>query len=205
MGSAASVANSIGQKTRAVGFYEKIRVMDPMNIPSLRGLGALYLRVGRYEDAIEVSEQILSISPDYPQGHLDLANAYLLQGEYEAAMAEVDKNKPHAFVPYVKARILFRQGRDAEAQIIVNQLLETTAQDLSVGMAGVYAEGGDLDAAFAWLEIAYQKRLFFLAYILNNMWMDNLKGDPRYPAFLEKMGLREYWEAMPAEYGGPQA
>ena len=38
---------------------------------------------------------------------------------------------------------------------------------------------------------------------LGNPRFKNLVSDPRYPLFLEKLGLLEYWQAMPPEYAGP--
>jgi hypothetical protein len=42
-----------------------------------------------------------------------------------------------------------------------------------------------------------------LVYFLGNTLFRNLTTDPRYPVFVEKLGLLEEWKAMPAEYGGP--
>jgi len=48
-----------------------------------------------------------------------------------------------------------------------------------------------------------EKRDTIFSTILGNPVLRRLKDDPRYPILLEKIGLREDWEAMPTEYGGP--
>jgi hypothetical protein len=47
------------------------------------------------------------------------------------------------------------------------------------------------DKAFEWLEMAFQERLVELKYILTNAYLKSLQNDPRYPTFLDKLGLLE--------------
>ena len=94
-------------------------------------------------------------------------------------------------------------GRDAEAQTLINELLETSADDAPGAMAGVYAWRGEGDLAFEWLDLAYEQHDASPAIFLGNIWWRKLTGDPRYSAFVEKIGLLEEWKAMPPEYGGP--
>ncbi len=42
-----------------------------------------------------------------------------------------------------------------------------------------------------------------LSFVLINRPLAKPSDDSRYRTFLEKMGLRGAWEAMPLEYGGP--
>ena len=63
----------------------------------------------------------------------------------------------------------------------------------------IHAWRGENDAAFEWLEKAYQNHTQFLIYILGNRYLKGLHTDPRYPAFLEKMGLLEYWDGSSSE------
>ena len=57
--------------------------------------------------------------------------------------------------------------------------------------------------AFEWLETAFQQRDGRLTWILHYVYLRNLESDPRYPVFLEKLGLLEAWKAMSPEYGEP--
>ena len=65
--------------------------------------------------------------------------------------------------------------------------------------APLYASLGDNDTAFEWLETAFQQRDGGLSWILGNVYLKNLESDPRYPVFLEKLGLLEAWKAMSPE------
>ena len=52
-------------------------------------------------------------------------------------------------------------------------------------------------------EKAFKQHSVDLCFILVEPAFKMLASDPRYPVFLEKLGLLEAWEAMPPEYGGP--
>jgi hypothetical protein len=120
-------------------------------------------------------------------------------------LLEVEKTPDWIFYLYVKARILSTLGNEVEAQSIMNELLKTSAYEFPNVMATVYAWRGEADSAFEWLEMAYQQHDTTLVYFLGNTSFRNLTTDPRYPVFVEKMGLLEEWKAMPPEYGGPPA
>jgi hypothetical protein len=96
-------------------------------------------------------------------------------------------------------------GKEAEAQALINELLETSADDAPGLMATVYAWRGDGDPAFEWLEIAYEQGKIWSDTFLGDLFWRKLTGDPRYSAHVEKIGLLEEWKAMPPEHGGPPA
>ena len=95
--------------------------------------------------------------------------------------------------------MLFTLGKEMESQEITNEFLETSAQDHPLQMAIIYAGGGENDSAFEWLETAFEQRSRGLSNILFNDALARLESDPRYPVFLEKLGLLKYWEAMPSK------
>ena len=56
-------------------------------------------------------------------------------------------------------------------------------------IATSYADLGDKDQAFAWLEKAYAEKSNNLGYIKVVPQLDSLRSHPRYAALLNKMGL----------------
>jgi hypothetical protein len=62
-------------------------------------------------------------------------------------------------------------------------------QVLPVFVAVIYGRLGLLDEAFAWLERAYEARSDWLVNVKVAPWFDPIRGDPRYPRLLERMGL----------------
>jgi hypothetical protein len=58
-------------------------------------------------------------------------------------------------------------------------------------IASVYAFRGERDKAFEWLDLAYDNRDGSTLEILNYPEMEHLWGDPRWNAYIDKLGLPE--------------
>jgi TolB-like protein/Tfp pilus assembly protein PilF len=203
VGSAATLAGTFGRLSESIELFEQNVALDPLRLSSLRALGIRYVTSGRIDDAFEVLHRVQALNPNYPSIHSDLARAYLFKGDLKNALLEVEKSPDRTFYANLKARIHFTLGNEAEAESIMYELLETSAYKIPISMAATYAWRGENDSAFEWLEMAYQQHDYRLVYFLGNIWWRNLTTDPRYPVFVEKLGLLEEWKAMPPEYGGP--
>jgi tetratricopeptide (TPR) repeat protein len=169
----------------------------------MMALGHRYLRVGRIDDAFDAYDRVRAINPDYPGLSLALGNFYMMRGDLENALLEIEKTPDEFFYRHQKANYLYMMGREAEAQTLINELLETSADEVPGAMALVYAMRGEGDSAFEWLDLAYEQHNARPASFLGGLSWRKLTGDPRYSAFVEKIGLLEEWKAMPPEYGGP--
>ncbi len=58
-------------------------------------------------------------------------------------------------------------------------------------MASIYAALGDADAAFEWLENAYERRVPALTWIRVDPIFDPLRSDPRFDDLLRRIGFPE--------------
>ncbi len=202
LGAAASLATTLGQSPASTVLHEQVLARDPLNLSGLNALGQDYMRNGRLDEAIETFRRLVSLNPEYPWGYSNLGMAYFLKGDAERALLEIDKNPAGVRNNFEKSLIHFTLGNHAESQILVNEFLEKSS-DFPATTAALYAWFGDNDTAFEWLETAFQQRDGGLSYMLNNIYLRNLESDPRYPVFLEKLGLLEAWKAMSPEYGEP--
>ena len=72
----------------------------------------------------------------------------------------------------------------------LEQELEEVKQEPSSAfdMAELYAQLGEKNQAFAWLERAYQERSFMLMYLKVAPKLDPLRTDPRYANLLRRVG-----------------
>ena len=48
---------------------------------------------------------------------------------------------------------------------------------------------GEKDAAFAWLEKAFQEHPIYLVYLKVHPLFDSLRGDPRFDALVKRIGI----------------
>jgi tetratricopeptide (TPR) repeat protein len=163
------------------------------------------LRVGRIDDAFDVLDQVRAINPDYYLLSTALSRAYMMRDDFENALLETEKSPDVFFYRHEKAHILYMMGKETEAQTLINELLETSADDVPGAMAVAYAWRGEGDSAFEWLERAYERDDTAPYAFLGSLFWRKLTSDPRYSTYVEKIGLLEEWKAMPPEYGGPPA
>ncbi len=203
IGPAASIASTFGRFSEAIELFEKGVSLDPLGLPGLMALGRRYLIVGRIDDAFDAFDRVRAIHPDYPGLSLVLGRIYMMRGDLENALLETEKQPDEFYYRHQKANFLCMMDKEAEAQTLINELLETSADEVPGAMATVYAWRGEGDAAFEWLEKAFEKNDARPDSFLGNLWWRRLTGDPRYSAFVEKIGLLEEWKAIPPEYGGP--
>ena len=203
IGPAASIASTFGRLSEAIELFEKNVLLDPLRLSSLMALGRRYLMVGRIDDAFDAFDRVRAINPDYPGLNFVLGRAYMLRGDLENALLETERTPDAFYYRHQKANVLYMMGKEAEAQTLIDELLETSADDVPGAMATVYAWRGESDPAFEWLERAYEQHDAMPDSFLGNLWWRKLTGDPHYSAFVEKIGLLEEWKAMPPEYGGP--
>ena len=94
-------------------------------------------------------------------------------------------------------------GNTAESEAALQDLIENAAGEAAFQIAEVYGYRDQSDKAFEWLEQSLLIRDSGLASILGDPALRDLRTDPRWQPFLEKLGLLEFWLEMPPEYGGP--
>jgi adenylate cyclase len=203
IGAAATLAGTFGQLDKSIELFERNVKLNPLSLSSIRALAIRLVCAGRYDEALEMLNRVLLIHPDFPWLHHIFAEAYLLKGDAETALGESNKGPANRNSAFLKARIFSTQGREAEAQALISQMLEGPADLSPLPMARTYAWRGENDLAFEWLEKLSRQSNSQLALFLIEPWFRGLVNDPRYALFLDKVGLLEAWKAMPPEYGGP--
>jgi hypothetical protein len=56
-------------------------------------------------------------------------------------------------------------------------------------LAGLYADMGDKDRAFQWLDTAYHERDWLLTALKTDFLLDPIRSDPRFAQVVHKIGL----------------
>jgi len=73
--------------------------------------------------------------------------------------------------------------------IEIRQAQRKTGYSSAYGIAALYADLGDKDQAFAWLDTAYQEREALLISMKTDFLLDPLRSDPRFAELVRKVGL----------------
>ena len=186
---AGGLAFTLGRQEEAVQLNRRAVELDALNVYAWRGLGVSSWYAGRLDEADVALTKALELSPEYPTLHSYRSWVYLSQGQPEEALAEAERETHPANRLQALAVADHALGRDQDADAALGELIEQHQDGWAFQIAEVYASRGDADQAFAWLERAYSQRDTGLSLVKGDPLLRSIEGDPRYAAFLKKMGL----------------
>jgi TolB-like protein/Tfp pilus assembly protein PilF len=180
-----------GDMTRAIDLYRQAVVLDPLN-PRARSYLAFNLAVaGQLAEARAEFPRVVELNPAAPWAHAGLGLAFLIEGKFEDAAAAAQDDAAEWAQLLIVATARWSQKRIPESDAALAQLTEIFADTSAYQIAEVHAYRGDKDRAFEWLERARRQRDGGLAGMRRDPLLANLKGDPRWNAFLRTMGLAD--------------
>jgi hypothetical protein len=78
---------------------------------------------------------------------------------------------------------------DQTKGIEIRQAQRKTGYSSAYKIAQLYADLGNKDQAFKWLDTAYQERDFNLIGLNTDFLFDPIRSDPRVPDLVHKVGL----------------
>ncbi len=178
----------------AIDQYRKALKMEPV-VPEFHYfLGSAYLSSGRLDEAEASFRKLFTLSPTSP-GKRQLAETLYLKGEYEAALAASDSS-------FTRAITYFAMGNTAEADEALTELIDGGRIYLT---ALVYGYRENADKTFEWLDRFVQHGGYNPTFILTERAFDSVHADPRWPRFLEKMDMLEYWSDPTSLSDGPSS
>ena len=123
------------------------------------------------------------------QAHYRLGLVRLAQHRPDEALVEFNLEQDPEFLMIGPPLALDALGRRAEADKILAQALATKTIPLSAAyqLALIYAERGQTDTAFQWLQRALQQRDAGMHWMKFDPLLKGLSSDPRFKALLVQM------------------
>jgi tetratricopeptide (TPR) repeat protein len=160
-------------------------------------LGEAYYQARQFDLAIEQNRKSLVLDPNYGVALINLGRAYEQKGVYSQALEAFQTGL--AAAPNDPALLAFLghhyavSGKKDQARGIIASLqrMSTNRYVPSLYIALVYTGLGEKDQAFKWLDKAYEERCEYLLYLRSEPLADPLRNDPRFPIFLDRLGLRK--------------
>ena len=158
-------------------------------------MGWLQYYARQPEAALEHLRRALAMNPTSEENHRLLGLAYLQLGQYDDAAAALREaiavSGSSALAAAGLGAVAAARGRAAEARAVIGELTEeATRRYVSpVAFAIVHAALGEIDAAFGWLDRAFDERRGWLCYLKVEPLLDSLRDDPRFLRLLEQMRL----------------
>jgi eukaryotic-like serine/threonine-protein kinase len=178
--------------------------LDPLSLPANTSKGILLFNTGRHGEAISQLRKSLSLDPVFPLSELDptfqlsheiLGAALERTGEIDEAVTEYLRMLPEwrgreemsaaLRAAYAKSGMngFWRRFADFAGELSERRVVTP------VFVATVYAAMGEQDAAFEWIERAFNERSPALTHLKADPRFETLHTDARFAVWLQRIGL----------------
>src|SRR2546430_12366164 len=183
-----------GEVKEGLGLVLEAEKLDPLSPIISYVATAAYLANDRIDDAVVEGQRTLQLDPNYFYLDSVLAAAYREKGNFDEAIALYTKAQEATHLPSSGLGITYaRMGRQPEAQNIRAQLLQAREKRYVSAplIAAVSTALGDKEAAFHWLERAYEEHSGGLQWIAFLPEFPALHSDARFPHLFRGIGSLE--------------
>ncbi|HSM15088.1 MAG TPA: DUF4062 domain-containing protein [Thermoanaerobaculia bacterium] len=189
LSNAAMLARAFGRLDESIELYGRAIARDPLQGLAYSNLAISLLYAGRLDEAEAAVRKGIALRPRAIAQRYLLGRVLLARGRLEDARAEVEQEPDEGWRLVGEALVDHALGRPAESQAAVRSLTEGFSTDMPYQIAQVHAFRGEIDLAFDWLERAHAAHDTGLAEMIGDPLLLGLERDPRYAAFLERIGL----------------
>lgn len=179
----------VGDWTESLRLLDLAILLDPLQPMLFTTRGLLFQRIHHHNsDAKKDFRRALEISPALSWVHSRIAEMFVLEGNPEAALAELEQTGP--FLRLKGLALVNHAVKNPSASDAALARFESERASIApMSIAEVYAFRGQIEEAFEWLERAIAQKEVNTAYIKGNPLLQPLLSDPRYAKCLHKMNL----------------
>jgi adenylate cyclase len=195
----AGVLGCMRRTDEAITHARLAEQLDPLSPMIVMHAGTVYWFIHRYDLVLEQAHKLLDLESNFFGAYWLLGWVHWSQGNYEAAIADLRKAVTLGGGPIPLADLgclLGQSGRKAEAQQVLEDLGEIgkSAYVQPAYLGFVHAGLGNHDEAFACFARGLEDENASVAWIREYCIfasLDRLRGDPRFPALLKKIGVED--------------
>jgi TolB-like protein/DNA-binding winged helix-turn-helix (wHTH) protein/Flp pilus assembly protein TadD len=180
----------------AIAEARRARQLDPVTANSNIILGLVLYRARRYDESLVAVQKALELHPLNPGALWIEAWSHEQKRELPEAISELEKaiNLSGGISLYraLLGHAYALAGKRAKALAILDELKALSGKRYvsPLDIAIVYTGLGDRNAAFEWLEKAYEERTMRIQELAEPHF-DSLRSDPRFPDLMRRIGLPE--------------
>jgi TolB-like protein len=146
----------------------------------------------RFDEVIAEARRVTAAFPKFGMAHGLLGDALWYKEKYDEAIAEY---KLQLGADSEGVRLLETELRRAGPRAALKAYADYVAAQMqagrgsALGVASAFAEAGEGDLAFQWLEKAYAERAPQLLHMVAEPSFDGIRKDPRYKALIHRIGV----------------
>lgn len=190
-----------GREQEALAEANRAHQLDPMSPIIRESVGIVHIHARRYDDAISIFKKLASDEPTFAHVHHVAAVAYWAKRMYPQVLEEwklwgqlSGNQSASEFAAALEQG--FRSGGWDRALTEGIELRQGQRKagytDVSAyNIALLYAELGNRDQAFKWLDTAYREHNIELVKLKTDFLLDNLHTDSRFADLVHRVGLPE--------------
>jgi len=182
------LARNLGRFEQAAALAEFVVAHDPMNAPGYARLGTVYLLLGRIDESIASYRTALRLSPGRPQSHFAIGRALLSKGDLPGALAASQQETSEVWRLDGLVATYHALGQKAQSDAALAELIRKYEKESSWNIAYLYADRGEADHAFEWLDKAVDNHDPGLDDTAITWLFNGIRQDPRWLPFLRKIG-----------------
>ena len=186
---------AIGQNKEGIRQSELAHELDPLSLQITSDLSLSYYLDRQYDRAIEVAQMAIDLDPNFARAHFRLGQNLLKKKRFDEAISEFKKAMALADDPptYLAGlgQAYAAAGRTQEASQTIQQLIEISKSSYvpAYQIALIYANSGDKDHVFEWLDKAINEKDDWLDQLPSDPTWDLIRSDPRYKDVLHRINL----------------
>jgi TolB-like protein/DNA-binding winged helix-turn-helix (wHTH) protein len=195
-GSLCGLLDSLGRLDEALKECETAQELDPNRDHMF---DVLYFR-GECDRYIPLLRRWIDLYPDFMVEHSELASCYWMKGMYKDSIQEMERTIVLVGLPKLASRVhqaFVTSGNKGAVRLAaegIEQLASSRQGFYPTLAADLYAQLGNKDRAFYWLEQAYQHPELVsaddgLMSLKVDPMLAPLRSDPRYKDLLHRVGL----------------
>jgi TolB-like protein/tetratricopeptide (TPR) repeat protein len=191
----ATLLSMMGRHNEALQEKKKALAIDPLAVVIRTDLARMFYFSRDYEQSLKHYQAVLDMDPNFSSAHLWLAHVYEQMGSCDQAISELETGmRLSDDSPYALARLghgYALAGKVEQARSVLKQLHALSKQkyispyDIAIVHVGLQ----EIDAAFNWLERAFEERSLWLGYMNVEPQLDGLRPDQRFQNLLRRVGL----------------
>jgi Tfp pilus assembly protein PilF len=202
---AGSYLKCVGKYQEALAEARKAVGLDPFSLSANEFLALMYMFAGDNDRSLQQFRHLIELDPNHGRTRLLFAVLLARLGRYPESIEEFQKGEILSGTPpeqaVERAAALRKAARSGRASDYWRGYLKLGLESIGqrdqawfgpTDIAEAYAQLGNNDKAFEWLEKAYQDREGIPLSALNcDPGFKNLHGDPRFADLMRRLHLRE--------------
>jgi len=160
-------------------------------------MGAVHNLARQYDEAIVICKKLANEDPTFAEARNCLAYAYWGKRMYPQVIEEWkaygqlsgDRNESDFASALEQGFRLGGSKRALAKGVEIRQLQRKGGYSSPYVIATLYADLGDKEQTFRWLNTAYEEHDWLLEQLKTDFLLDSIRSDPRFAELSRKMGL----------------